>query len=126
MGLPGYAWQSPLDDGGRQIVLAIDRPWISFREQANKPRSVNSPFTILEIRLNREDQGDGKIHSGAKVFLDKKDNIAVENYARSFASTTSRRRSDRSLHADAQRIRQRFERIGLQEQLEFAVRHLTD
>lgn len=76
-----YAWQTPLDEGGRQIVLATDRP-ISFREQANKPRSVNYPFTILEIRLNREDKGDGKIHSGAKVFLDKTGNIAVENYAR--------------------------------------------
>jgi hypothetical protein len=76
-----YAWQTALDDGGRQIVVATDRP-ISFREQANQPRSVNYPFTILEVRLNREGTGDGKIHSGAKVFLDKKGNIAVENYAR--------------------------------------------
>ena len=76
-----YAWQTALAEGGRQLVLATDRP-ISFREQANKPRSVNYPFTILEIRLNSQNTGDGKIHSGAKVFLDKKGNIAVENYAR--------------------------------------------
>jgi hypothetical protein len=76
-----YAWQNPLEDGGRQIVLATDRP-ITFREQANKPQSVNYPFTILEMRLNRDDKGQGKIHAGARLFVDDNGNIAVENYAR--------------------------------------------
>jgi len=61
-----YARQSPLDEGGRQIVLATDRP-IGFWEARNQPRSYDYPFTIVQVHLDRNDTGSGKILAGTKT-----------------------------------------------------------
>ncbi len=74
-----YAHQSKLEDGGRRIVLATDRP-IGFREARNQPRTMDYPFTIVEIRLNNNDEGEGKILVGTKIFVDKDKNVVLENY----------------------------------------------
>jgi hypothetical protein len=75
-----YARQHPLDEGGRQIVLATDRP-INFWEARNQPRSIDYPFTILEMRLDKDDKGSGKILVGTKIYIDKNNNLVLENYA---------------------------------------------
>jgi hypothetical protein len=76
-----YARQSPLDDGGRRIVLGTDRP-IGFREARNSPRSMDYPFTIVEVQLDKNDRGVGKILTGTKIYIDKKtNNLVLENYA---------------------------------------------
>jgi hypothetical protein len=75
-----YARQTPLDEGGRQIVLATDRP-IGFAEARNQPRSIDYPFTVLEIHLDKTDRGEGKILVGTKIYIDKKNNLVLENYA---------------------------------------------
>lgn len=74
-----YARESPRDEGGRQVVLATDRP-IGFREARNQPRTMDYPFTILEIRLDKNDRGEGKILVGTKIYIDKKNNLVLENY----------------------------------------------
>ena len=74
-----YARQSPLENGGRRIVLATDRP-IGFREAANQPRTMDYPVTIIEIQLDRNDRGVGKILAGTKLFIDKDNNLVLENY----------------------------------------------
>ena len=50
---------TPLDEGGRTIVLATDRP-IGFWEARNQPRSIDYPFTILEMHLDKNDEGTGR------------------------------------------------------------------
>jgi hypothetical protein len=40
---------------------------------------MNYPFTIIEIRLNANDEGEGKILAGTKVFVDKGKNLVLEN-----------------------------------------------
>ena len=76
-----YARQSPLEDGGRRIILGTDRP-IGFREARNQPRSMDYPFTIVEIQLDKNDKGAGKILAGTKIYIDKKTkNLVLENYA---------------------------------------------
>jgi hypothetical protein len=75
-----YARQSELEDGGRRIVLATDRP-IGFREARNQPRSMDYPFTILEIQLDKNDKGVGKILAGTRLYIDKKtNNLVLENF----------------------------------------------
>lgn len=74
-----YAWQSPLDEGGRRVVLATDRP-IGFREARNQPRTIDYPFTIVEVHLDRNDRGQGKILAGTKIYLDKNNDLVLENY----------------------------------------------
>ena len=76
-----FARETPLEDGGRRIVLATDRP-IGFAEARNQPRSIDYPFTIVEIRLDKDNKGEGKILAGTKIYVDKKTNqIVLENYA---------------------------------------------
>jgi hypothetical protein len=75
-----FARQSPLEDGGRRIVLGTDRP-IGFREARNQPRSMDYPFTVVEMQLDKNDKGVGKILAGTKIFIDKNNNLVLENYA---------------------------------------------
>lgn len=76
-----YAHQiKDAEGGGRRLVLATDRP-IGFAEARNATRSMDYPFTLIEIRLDADDKGEGKIAAGTKIFVDKKKNIVVENYA---------------------------------------------
>ncbi len=76
-----YARQNPMEDGsGRQIVVATDRP-IGFWEARNQPRSMDYPFTILEMRLNKENKGEGKMLAGTQLYIDPKTkNLVLENY----------------------------------------------
>jgi hypothetical protein len=75
-----YARQSELEDGGgRRIVLATDRP-IGFWEARNQGRTMDYPFTIIEMQLDKNDKGVGKILAGTKIFIDKKNNLVLENY----------------------------------------------
>jgi hypothetical protein len=74
-----YARQSPLENGGRRVVLATDRP-IGFREAVNQPRTMDYPITIIEIQLDQNDKGVGKILAGTKLFIDKDNNLVLENY----------------------------------------------
>jgi hypothetical protein len=73
-----YARQFKGEDGGRRIVLVTDRP-IGFREARNSSRSMDYPFSILEIRLNAKDEGEGKIFGGSKVYVEKGE-LVVENW----------------------------------------------
>jgi hypothetical protein len=73
-----YARQFKLPEGGRRIVLITDRP-IGFREARNSSRSMDYPFTILEIRLNAKDEGEGKIFGGSKIYVENNE-LVVENW----------------------------------------------
>jgi hypothetical protein len=48
-----------LPDGGERIVLVTDRP-VGFREAVNQRRSIDYPFTVIELRLNADGDGEGK------------------------------------------------------------------
>jgi hypothetical protein len=74
-----YAHQTPLEAGGRRIVLATDRP-IGFREARNQSRSMDYPFTLVEIRLDKSDRGQGKILAGTRLLIDKNNHLVLENY----------------------------------------------
>jgi hypothetical protein len=76
-----YAWHTKLPDGGDRIVVATDRI-ISFREQANQPRTVDYPFTFIQIHLPKGGgEGEGKWAAATKLSFDKKKNaVEMENY----------------------------------------------
>jgi hypothetical protein len=75
-----FAHQIPLPGGGRRILVATDRP-ISFLESLNRPRSIDYPFTIVDIRLGADGEGEGKLLPLAKVTANDDNVIEVENYA---------------------------------------------
>lgn len=74
-----YARELPGQDGGRRIVLGTDRP-VGFAEASNRPRTLDYPFTLIELRLDKDGKGEGKLTIAAKLTLN--DNVLViENYA---------------------------------------------
>ena len=76
-----YAWQSPLPEGGRRIILAADRT-IGFQEARNQPRTVDYPITLFEIRVNKDGEGEGKLAYYTKIRFDKeKKTMEIENYS---------------------------------------------
>ena len=76
-----YAWQVPLPEGGHRILIATDR-YIGFWEARNQPRSMDYPFSLLEIRVKNDGTGEGKMAVATKISFDKKKNaIELENYA---------------------------------------------
>ena len=57
-----YAWNHPGEDGGRRIVVITPRV-IGFREQVNQPRTVDYPFTLFEMRFDKNGKGVGRWRS---------------------------------------------------------------
>ena len=75
-----FARKVPLPDGGERVVLVTDRR-INFWEAAARPRSIDYPFTVIELRLNRDGEGEGKMSVATKIIPDKQNNIVtLENY----------------------------------------------
>jgi hypothetical protein len=73
-----YADQHPLPEGGRHVVIATDRP-ISFWEAVNRPRTIDYPFTLIEMDLGRDGTGQGRLSYATKIITH--DNIVeLENY----------------------------------------------
>jgi hypothetical protein len=76
-----FARERKLEDGGRQIVLATDRP-ISAWEAFNRPRSSEYEFTLADIRFDGDGKGVGKLAVAAKITTNPKTGaIEIENFA---------------------------------------------
>jgi hypothetical protein len=81
LGLPlRFAREVPLSTGGRRIVMGTDRR-ISFLEMREQPRTVDYPFMIIDIRLNADGKGEGKLMPLAKITEDRDHIVEIENYA---------------------------------------------
>jgi hypothetical protein len=74
-----YAHQQPGEDGGRQIVLATDRP-IGFWEAANRPRTIQYPFTVIQMQIGTEGKGKGTLSYATKIIA-RKNAIELENFS---------------------------------------------
>jgi len=75
-----FAWQMPAHDGGRRIIIATDRP-VSFLEATTQPRTIDYPFMLIDLRLDAQGKGQGKLLPLAKVTADEEHVVEVENYA---------------------------------------------
>ena len=74
-----YAFQTPGEDGGRRIVIATDRP-IGFWEAYDQPRTIDYPFTIVQMQLGADGRGTGTLSEFTKVIA-YENNIFLENFA---------------------------------------------
>jgi hypothetical protein len=73
-----YADQQALPNGRRRIVLATDRP-IAFWETWESARTLDYPFTVIELQVDQEGHGEGKLSLATKVVpLDGR--ILLENW----------------------------------------------
>ena len=74
-----YANQEPGEDGGRRIVIATDRP-IGFWEAANRPRTIDYPFTVIQMQLDKNGEGKGTMSYATKIMA-RGNTIELENFA---------------------------------------------
>jgi hypothetical protein len=75
-----YAQRTRLPDGGERVVLATDR-YVRFWEAARQTRTLDYPFTIIELHIDGDGRGEGKMSIATRVSADKKENaIVLENW----------------------------------------------
>jgi hypothetical protein len=75
-----YAQQEVLGDGLRRIVLITDRP-ISMWEAVNRPRTIDYPFTLIELRVNSRGEGEGKLNLATRIDISRTGRtLQLENY----------------------------------------------
>jgi hypothetical protein len=61
-----YAMNFPDEDGGRRIVVITPRV-IGFREATNRPRTVDYPFSLFEMRFDKSGKGEGKLAYATQI-----------------------------------------------------------
>jgi hypothetical protein len=74
-----YAHQRPGEDGGRQIVLATDRP-IGFWEASHQPRTIQYPFTVIQMQIGADGHGKGTLSYATRITAHG-NTIELENFA---------------------------------------------
>ena len=74
-----YAVQETRPDGGRHIVLMTDRP-MSFAEMWAQPITVDYPITYIELQVDKDGKGTGKMSIATKLISAGK-LIVVEDWA---------------------------------------------
>ena len=80
-----WTWRvQTLPNGGERVIVVTDRPLGSWSRTAwrtaTTPPSKEAQLTLIEMRLNRQGRGEGKISLGSKIAADG-DTLALENYA---------------------------------------------
>ena len=80
-----YAYRIPGTDGGQRIILLTDRKLGAWSPESWKPVGAATPdpssFSVIELRVNRAGQGEGKTSLTTKVtFEAATKSIALENY----------------------------------------------
>jgi hypothetical protein len=76
-----YAVASKGEDGGLRIAIATDR-YIGMWEARESPRTIDYPFSLIDMRFDDSGKGVGKFAVATKIEFDKKKNqLVLENYA---------------------------------------------
>ena len=75
-----FAREIDQPEGGRRIVLGTDR-YIGSWEAFNRPRTIDYPFTVIELQLDKNDHGVGKASIYTKITATGGGDIELENFA---------------------------------------------
>jgi hypothetical protein len=62
-----YAHRIPRPDGGEDFVLATDAPISLWWDSEGSTPSTGPQFTVIQLRLNKDGRGEGKLSLGAKL-----------------------------------------------------------
>jgi hypothetical protein len=74
-----FARQIPQPEGGERVVIATDR-YMGSWEAANRPRTVDYPFTVIELTVDKDGRGKGWASLYTKVTATQDGNIELENF----------------------------------------------
>jgi hypothetical protein len=72
-------WVSVGEEGERKIT-ALSKRWVGFFERRRGTRSIDYPFTYVELFIDERGRGDGGLIPAAKVRALSDKTIEVENF----------------------------------------------
>jgi len=85
-----YARRSARPDGGTDVVLVVERPlWMWWDAKIG---STDYPFTVVQLRLDKEGKGEGRVSFGVPIGSDKAIGVVLSDYAKAPAVLTDVRR----------------------------------
>ena len=74
-----YAAELRGEQGHRDVIVASDQG-MAFFEAADRPRSADYPFTVLQLQIDRNGQGRGLASAYSNITLDKvQGSLVLEN-----------------------------------------------
>ena len=75
-----YARKHDNPDGSYRVVIATNRR-VAFGEAANNTRSMQYQFTLIELHLDKDGKGEGKMVGAARVSWNHEaKKLEIENY----------------------------------------------
>ena len=75
-----FARQRAEAEGGRMIFLMTDR-YIGAWEAANRPRTIDYPFTLIQLQLDKDSRGVGKASIATRITQELDGTIELENFS---------------------------------------------
>ena len=75
-----FAMQKPEAEGGRMVFLMTDR-YIGAWEAMNRPRTIDYPFTLIQLQLDKDGKGVGKASVATKITEEVDGTIELENFS---------------------------------------------
>jgi hypothetical protein len=75
-----FAWQRPEAEGGRMVFLMTDR-YIGAWEARNRPRTIDYPFTLIQLNVDKNGAGEGKASVYTRITEAKDGTIELENFS---------------------------------------------
>lgn len=75
-----FARQTAEAEGGRSVFLMTDR-YIGGWEASYRPRTIDYPFTLVNLKVDKAGNGDGKATIYTKITQAKDGTIELENFA---------------------------------------------
>src|SRR5215207_1986469 len=75
-----FARQRAEAEGGRMIFLMTDR-YIWAWEAMNRPRTIDYPFTLIQLQLDKDGRGVGKASIATQITQEPDGTIVLENFS---------------------------------------------
>jgi len=75
-----FARQRSGAEGGREVFLMTDR-YIGAWEAMNRPRTLDYPFTLIQLELDKSNRGVGKASIATQITQDPDGTIVLENFS---------------------------------------------
>jgi hypothetical protein len=76
-----FAVREDGEDGGDNVTMITDR-YISFWEAWVRPRTIDYPFTVIDMHISKDGEGEGKMSLATRIVPDRHgDRVILENYS---------------------------------------------